>query len=92
MKYIKRREEIHAMELVIDEHTLPALQVFTGDAIVRTGRQHLPTTGPFAYVRAFDADHTTFTVLEGEFIGKRADGTLFRLTRAELDTDYEPVR
>ena len=88
MKYVRRREEIHAMEFVLDEHTIPILQVFTGDAIVRTGKQHLPTTGPFAYVRAFDAEHTTFTVLEGEFIGKRADGTLFPLTRAQLEADY----
>jgi hypothetical protein len=91
MKYKKRREEIHAVEFRLDEQVIHDLQVFTGGALIRWGRQHLPTEGPWAYVKALDDNHTVFTVLEGQYVAKRTNGTLFVLTKEELDRDFEKI-
>lgn len=88
MKYQKRKEEIHALEFRLNDQTLHDLQVFTGEAIFRTGRKRTPAEGPWAYVKTWNEDHSTFVVLEGEYICKRADGTLFPLTKLQLETDY----
>jgi hypothetical protein len=89
MKYKKRREEIHAVEFRLDEQVIQDLQVFTGGALMRWGKQHLPTEGPWAYVRTLDDQRTVFVVLEGQYIAKRADGSLFGLTKEELERDFE---
>ncbi|CAB4129963.1 hypothetical protein UFOVP116_201 [uncultured Caudovirales phage] len=91
MKYLKNREEIQAMEFILDEHTLPVLQVFTENAIFRTGHRHTPAGGPWAYVKSGDEKHPTFVILEGEYIAKRADGILFVLTREQLESLYSPL-
>jgi hypothetical protein len=89
MKYKRKTELIDAIEFEYSEGGLLTLKGFCGACLTRYGARHLPTTGPWAYIRESSGSSKSITAMAGEMVIRDSNGKFSSMSKNEFEQLYE---
>lgn len=87
MKF-RSKETVDAIQFHYSDAGLKQLEDFCGGAVTRHGKQHLPTEGPWCYIR-IESPRQISVLVEGEWFVKTKKSEFLVFTDRDFKEHYE---